>query len=141
MSDRRAMIAKIHVAKKQLGLDDGAYRAVLVRVTDRDSSAACSDAQLEQLIKEFVRLGFRNTGHAKSNKPWVRKVYAIWADLRPLLDDATDTVLHSFIARQTRSLRNPAGISRPEWLTAEDATPVIQGLQGWLNRARTKAHS
>ncbi len=36
---RASAIAKVHVAKKQLGLDDEAYRAVLRRVTGRDSAA------------------------------------------------------------------------------------------------------
>ncbi|ELK67425.1 TPA: phage protein GemA/Gp16 family protein, partial [Neisseria meningitidis] len=36
---RRALIAKIKIAQKELGLDDGTYRAVLERVTDKRSCA------------------------------------------------------------------------------------------------------
>jgi phage gp16-like protein len=141
MNDRSAMIAKVHVAKKQLALDDGSYRAVLKRMTGQESAANCTDGQLERLLKEFKRLGFVNAparNRTTSEKPWVRKVLALWADLAPLLDQATDETLRVFVARQTKSARNPAGISRPEWLTSEDATPVIQGLEGWLARERAK---
>lgn len=138
MTDRRAMMAKIHIAKKQLGLQDADYRAILLRVIGRNSSRDATDGQLRTLLTEFKRLGFKDQSRASSEKSWVRKVFAIWADLAPLLDDATDETLAAFVKRQTKSARNPAGISRPEWLTSETATPVIQGLQGWLQRERAK---
>ena len=50
---RRALLAKVHVAKKVLGLDDDTYRAVLLRVAGETSAAKCSDAQLVALVKEF----------------------------------------------------------------------------------------
>lgn len=135
-TDRRAMIAKVHVAKKQLALTEDSYRDLVKRITGHDSSGDCSDSQLEALLGEFARVGFKPTPGA-SGKPWVRKIHAIWKELAPLLDHATDATLAGFVSRQTKSVRNPAGISKPEWLDAKDATKVIQGLEGWL--ARTKA--
>jgi hypothetical protein len=138
--DRRAMISKIHVAKKDLALTDDTYRAVIERVTTKTSSADCSDPQLEAVLAEFARLGWKaskGTRHT-SARPWVRKIYAIWGDLRPLLQDATDDTLRAFVRRQTHSLRNPDGIADPKWLDAKDATKVIQGLEFWLGRVRAK---
>jgi phage gp16-like protein len=129
------MLAKVHVAKKQLALDDDSYRAVVTRITGRDSAGKASFGQLEQLLAEFTRLGFK-AAPAISGKQWVRKIYAIWKDLAPLLDGATDATLAAFVARQTHSQRNPEGIAKPEWLDAKEATKVIQGLQGWLARVK-----
>jgi phage gp16-like protein len=134
-TDRRGMLAKVHVAKKQLGLDDDSYRAVVVRITGRDSAGKASAGDLERLLAEFTRLGFK-PAPAISGKSWVRKIHAIWNDLAPLLDGATDATLAAFVARQTKSQRNPEGIAKPEWLDAKEATKVIQGLEGWLARAR-----
>jgi phage gp16-like protein len=40
--ERRVLIAKIHVAKKEMALLDDDYRAMLIRVTGRASSADCT---------------------------------------------------------------------------------------------------
>lgn len=135
--DRRAMLAKVHIAKKDLGLDDATYRAIVTRVAGKGSSSDCTDPQLGALLAEFTRLGWKPSKDTRrSNKPWVRKIYAIWGELRPLLDDATDETLRAFVRRQTHSLKNPEGIGDPEWLDAKEGTKVIQGLQGWLGRVR-----
>lgn len=131
MSDRRGMLAKIHVAKKQLALTDDSYRDVVKRVTGADSSKDCTDGQLERLLGEFARLGFVAVSPPKPGKPWVRKIHAIWKELAPLLDQATGTTLDGFVYRQT-------GIARAEWLDSKQATKVIQGLEGWLGRLKAK---
>lgn len=142
-TDRRAMLAKVHIARKDLALTDDTYRAVLSRVTGRDSAADCSDRQLHAALAEFTRLGWKGPAgkggrRRTSGKSWVRKVWAIWGDLAPLLDDATDDTLRAFVRRQTRSRRNPDGIADPEWLSPQDATAVIRGLEGWLARERAR---
>ena len=137
-SDRQAMLAKVHIAKKQLAMDDDSYRAVLRRVTGVDSTKTLSIGALDAVVTEFKRLGFKPVARPVSDKAWVRKIYAIWAELAPLLDDATDETLNAFVRRQTRTSRRSNGVDRPEWLTAEDATKVIQGLEGWLRGVREK---
>ena len=47
---RRALIAKIKIAQKELGLDDGTYRAVLERVTGMRSCTECSIPELERVV-------------------------------------------------------------------------------------------
>jgi len=137
MTDRRAMIAKIHVAKKQMDLDDDSYRAILVRVTGHTSAKDCSDADLERLLAEFKRQGFKPVS-TPSGKPHVRLIYALWQRLKPFLDAPTDATLAAFVQKQTRSQRAPMGIVKPEWLNAESAKPVIEGLKGWLDREQAK---
>ena len=140
-ADRRALLAKIHVAKKQLALDDATYRAVVKRIIGVDSAGAATDGKLVELLDEFKRQGFQPASGSRhtSAKPWVRKIHAIWKDLAPLLDDATPAALNGFVARQTKTARNPDGISAAEFLDANSATKVIQGLEGWLSRMEGKA--
>ena len=47
---RRAMIAKIKIAQKDLAMDDAAYRALLTRVTGKNSAAVLDKGELEAVI-------------------------------------------------------------------------------------------
>ena len=130
-SDRRALIAKIHLAKKQLAMIDDSYRNLMRRVVGRHSSKDCTDAQLVRVLEEFKRLGFKPPKKL-SGKPFVRMIYAIWKDLKPYLDAPNDAALAAFVQRQT-------GIDKPEWLDGKQAGVVIEALKGWLARERARA--
>jgi phage gp16-like protein len=131
--DRRARLAKIHIAKKQLALEDDSYRALLVRVTGQESSATCTPSQLDAVLAEFARLGFTadKPKHPRSDKAYVRMIYGVWSDLKPFVVDNSHTALRSFVRRQT-------GQDAPEFLNPEDANLVIEGLKAWLQRERGK---
>ncbi len=124
--DRRAMIAKVHVAKKALAMSEDSYRALLRRVSGGDSLSACTDATLIAVLAEFKRLGFTAPRRA-SDKPHVRKIYALWRALKPHLDAPSDDALRSFVKRQT-------GVMAPEWLDAAQANKVTEGLKAWAKR-------
>lgn len=139
-ANRRAMLAKVHIAKKHMDLSDDDYRSILQRVTGRGSSADCSDAQLHVLLSEFKRLGWKEPGSGRtSSKPHVRKVYAVWNEMRGLLEHGDAEALRSFVRRQTKSLKNPDGISSPDWLDPVEANKVIEGLKAWQARLLAKA--
>lgn len=84
---RRAMIAKIKIAQKELGMDDDTYRAVLMRATGKNSCTQMSDGQLEAMLREMQRLGFaprpaayvRPPLHFADHGPLVRKIGALLA--------------------------------------------------------------
>jgi len=141
-ASRKAMVAKVHIARKELALDEGTYRAVLRRVTGSESTAACTDAQLEAAIAEFRRLGWKPKAGAKrgrSAKPYVRMIYGIWGDLKPYLADGSEDALRAFVQRQTKSRLTPQGISAPEFLDGPQANRVIEGLKAWLAREKHRA--
>ena len=76
---KKALLAKIHIAKKDLCLDDGTYRDVLRRVTGKDSSSKMLMSELERVIYEFGNLGWKPSAAAKpkhGKKPTVST--AIW---------------------------------------------------------------
>lgn len=52
-------LAKIHIAKSQLGLDDDTYRALLARVAGVRSAKELSPRQIGAVLTEFERLGFK----------------------------------------------------------------------------------
>jgi phage gp16-like protein len=51
-------LAKIHIAKAQLGLDDDTYRALLARVAGVRSAKELSPRQIGAVLAEFQRLGW-----------------------------------------------------------------------------------
>jgi hypothetical protein len=131
----RALIAKVHIAKKELALADESYRAILERITGRASSKDCSERQLEQLIAEFKRLGWvpRKAANPPSAKPWVRKIYALWRDagIVGAVDNASKAALRAFVKRQT-------GKSAPEFCSPSEANKVSEGLKAMIRRAEER---
>lgn len=55
---KRTLIAKIHIAKKDLALDDATYRDVLERVTGKTSCKEMDLKELKKVMMELKRLGF-----------------------------------------------------------------------------------
>lgn len=143
MSSRTAMLAKIHLAKKQLALSDDSYRDILRRVTGAESASALPDQKLDRVLGEFKRLGWKpkpnRTGTSKHAQ--IRMIHAVWADLCKLGIDAEDetAALRAFTQRQTKTLANPAGVSAPEFLDSNQANRVLEGLKAWRTRLRHAA--
>jgi phage gp16-like protein len=143
MSTRTKMIAKLHVAKKALALTEESYRDVLRRVTGRDSAAAMTEPQIEAALKEFKRLGFKDTPRRgpTSKHAQIRMIHGVWSDICALGIDADDhaAALRAFCARQTRTAVNPQGVSAPEFLDSVQANRVLEGLKAWRTRLRHAA--
>ena len=139
-SPRTAMIAKLHLARRDLALTEDTYRDVLRRVTGKDSAAQLSERELDLALREFKRLGWRpkpgRTGTSKHAQ--IRMIHGVWADLCRLGIDAEDeaAALRAFTSRQTKTLANPQGVSDPAFLTSEQANKVLEGLKAWRARAR-----
>ncbi|WP_395505969.1 gp16 family protein [Ectopseudomonas hydrolytica] len=59
---------KIQIARRQLGLDDDTYRAILKRTVGVESSKDLTPRQVGRVLVELERLGFKpkaSTGRAK----------------------------------------------------------------------------
>ncbi len=137
-SQRRALLAQVHIARKELALDDDTYRAVLKRVTGRSSARDIDDAGLRAVLAEFRRHGWqprRRRGRGinwrpASPYPHVRKVWAVWGELkrRGIWRDPRRNSLARFVRRMT-------GVDDPDWLTAPQAHDVIEALKEMGERA------
>jgi phage gp16-like protein len=130
---RRAMLAKVHIARKELFRNEDDYRAVISRVTGQTSASTCTAAQLDDVLREFKRLGFKPKPAARiSKRPNIRMIYGVWNDLKPFVAaEDKEKALRAFVQRQT-------GIDAPEFLDGAQANKVIEGLKSWLARERSK---
>jgi phage gp16-like protein len=135
--DRRAMLAKVHVAKKQLGLDEATYRATVEAATGKRSAGDCTPAELERLLRRFQQLGFVavQTPMSKAGrtavKPHAKTIYALWGQCQRagVIANGSLPALSAFCERQV-------GVSRPDWIAPEDAHKVIEALKVMLKRGR-----
>ncbi|MCG7655919.1 gp16 family protein [Wielerella bovis] len=66
---RQGLIAKIHVAQEQLALDDDNYRAILKRITGKLSCKQMNLLELQKIMEEMERLGFKPTKKSIGRKP------------------------------------------------------------------------
>lgn len=133
---RNAMIAKLHLAKRDLALEEESYRGVLERVTGKRSAREMSERQLDAALKEFQRLGWKPkrrdgtapAGRTVGDKPIAYKIAALWRSLW-LLGEVEDLAgLDAFVERQT-------GVAAVRWLAPEEASAVIEALRAWSARA------
>ncbi len=77
---RRALYAKIHIAKKQLGMSEQAYRALLAQRFGVDSSVQLSTRGLVRLASYFDDLGFVSKtkySAADNRKLQLKKIWAL----------------------------------------------------------------
>ena len=138
--ERRGMLAKAHLARVQLGLEEAAYRDVVERVGGARSAALLSDAALHRLLAEFARLGWTprraQAAPRRAGQAQLRMIHAVWLDLQPHLADGSEAALRSFVRRQTRNPVHPDGVAAVEFLDAKQAARVLEGLKAWLARVR-----
>jgi len=127
-------IAAIHVARKQLGLDEDTYRAALVQVTGISSAGDMTEAQRQRVLEHFREKGFKgpSTGRRKPLEGrFAAKLQALWIAgwNLGLVRDRDDRALVAFVRRQT-------GIDHVRFLRhGQDAIKAIEALKGWLARA------
>jgi phage gp16-like protein len=90
---RRALLAKVHIAKKEaLHNDDALYRRILREEFGVESSADLDNRELEQLVKRFEKKGWQAKSGARSQ-------------VEALKERIGQELLHSeFTTRQLRGL-------------------------------------
>lgn len=132
------MIAKIHIAKADLGLDDDAYRDLLRR-HGAESSARMTDQQLDSVLRELVTKGWKpkqpkNVG--RTPKPSHDRAAQI-AKIKALLTDKAK--------RQGRPVpwtyadaiaKRVCKVDRVEWVDTLELYKVISALEYDQKRGR-----
>lgn len=131
----------INIAKGQLGLDEGTYRALLARVTGKDSLRAMTAAEHRKVIEEMKRLGFKVTGGktalAPSTKPYVRMIHALWKKChrRGVIEDGSRKALRAFCKRFVAHGIDDVAVD-PDLLDYSQARPIIEALKKMEARGR-----
>jgi len=143
-NSRPGLIRLIHVAKRDLALDDDTYRAMLVAVTGKDSISGLSVPQLERVLAHMKSRGFtvrhkspkdrtRDSAHPPSelSRPIAqdaqsKKIRALWLSLHDMgaVRDCSEAALGAYVRRITRC-------DALQWLNSEQASRVIETLKKW----------
>ncbi|MFZ5536745.1 MAG: gp16 family protein [Pseudomonadota bacterium] len=132
---RRGMIAKIHIAKAQLGLDETAYRMLLNR-HGADSASAMRLDQLEAVLRELQAKGWRPTPSRKAGKRQqasgaeIKLIRALWLFLHEIgeVGNPTEAALAAYAKRV-------AGIDDLHWADESRRYRIIETLKKWAARA------
>lgn len=135
----RALIAKVKLASKQLGLDDDTYRSVLAQVTGQMSAADCSEAELAALVEHFKARGWKARPARKvgrrpaADHPVAKKARAMWISLYHLgaVDNSSEQALEAFARRQLK-------VDALQWADQSLGYRLVEALKamaerhGWL---------
>ena len=130
---RRAMIAKIKIAQKALAMNDDSYRALLTRVTGKGSAAALEKREMEAVLREMQRLGWKPVNPqgvrprvANEKDRTLAKIGAILKELN-LSWNYAHGMAKAMFARE-----------RVEWLDAAELHKLMQALAVYQRRQRVR---
>lgn len=132
-AQRRALLASVHIARKKLGIVEDDYRAVLRRITGKESAKDCDNLQLGKVMTEFEGMGFRAYAPPARRSPATsavaRKARAMWISLHQLgaIDDRSDAALEAFGKRQLR-------VDRLQWADERQGFRLIEALKAMADR-------
>lgn len=131
---RKRDLSIIHIAKKQLALDDADYQQIIKTVTGKLSSADLDSRGRQALIKHFQKIGFKlkpksGTTRTMADDAESKKIRAIWLMLHSLdaIKNPSEAALEQFVKRMT-------GIDRLQWLNSDQSKTVIETLKKWAMR-------
>lgn len=126
MSDRRRRLALIHAARRDIGLDDPAYRSLLAGATGVESAADLkTDQQFAAVMSAFRAAGWEGTGRLKGQ---MATCYALWCRLAEI-GAVRSTTYQSLLAYIERRC-GKQDIYRKDQLRS-----VIESLKQWHTRA------
>lgn len=130
---RKKLLASLHIARKDMAIEEESYRALLYRVTGQTSAKELTDAQMKSVLAEFERLGWKQERFkrfAAGNRPDIRKVFAIWGSLADHLEcHGSRAGLRAFVERQI-------GVSDPNFLNPAQARQMIEALKAMQRRMK-----
>ena len=124
--------ARIHIGKKELGMDDDTYRAFLLRLTGKDSSKHMTMRERGRVIFEMTHLGaFKDERRPLTRQQ--RACIAKWYDLRKI---------GAIVSKDKSSLNRYVKKFLGKWnvadLTDEETNKLYNMLEGWLSDERAK---
>lgn len=127
---RRRKLAAIHCARRDLGLDDDAYRDLLERITSKRSAADLTDRQLDRVLAVLAKLGWAHKGQMRQGRTQQgRYMRALWAEVSR---ERTEASLQAMIRRQLGW--GEGVLVDPDLLDAGDCNVVIEALKAMARR-------
>lgn len=135
---RKTDLAKIHIAKKDLGLDDDTYRHMLQEVAGVTSSAELSERGLAKVLAHLRGLGWKPKGASKlgrrpsppeSKEALIKKIEA------QLLAGGLTWAYADGMARRMFK------VEKVEWLPADQLGKIIAALNYSAMRKRKSSNA
>ncbi len=129
----RADLAKIHIAKKELGLTDEAYRDIMRERFGKESAAKLTVGQACRLINHFRSLGWKPKYQQKLPGVYSKptdgqegKIIALWLELAKagVVRNKSDRALQAFVRRMTKK-------HHMRWCTTGEKNTIIEALKDW----------
>lgn len=129
----------INIAKNELQMSEDDYRALVKRITSHDSLKSCTYDDLQNVIKELEKKGFKIKPKAKINYSKTHgskihnKALSLWIQLAETgaLRDRSDSAFNSYCKRFTKA-------DHWRFMGNDEAATVIESLKDWIKRETTK---
>ncbi|WP_297572651.1 gp16 family protein [uncultured Deefgea sp.] len=134
-----AHLAKIHIAKKQLAMDDETYRAMLTSVAGVESSKNLTVPLAMKVLAHLERCGFKAKPPTKAKTRVLaddaqsKMIRGLWIELADMeiVRNSSEAALAGFVKRMTK-------VDALQWLSSKQASQVIEHLKEWLDRVNTQ---
>ncbi|WP_225087463.1 gp16 family protein [Pectobacterium colocasium] len=135
---KNQLIKLIHIAKRDLQLDDDTYRQLLITVTGKSSTRDMVVPQLDTVLNAMKKRGFKIKAAKKASStrplddsPQSRKIRSLWLEMADagIIRDRSEVALARWVKRET-------GIDSLQWLNSEQASAIIEKLKQWQRRVR-----
>jgi phage gp16-like protein len=136
---RKALVAKVKIAQKQLDMDDDTYRAFLEGVTGKRSASILKVWELENVVKALRAKGFKdkpakNAGsRPQAEDDQSKLIRSLWLQLHDAgkVRDSSERALVHWVRGQ---FKTSEGIEALQWLSVRQKRRIIEQLKQWLTR-------
>lgn len=132
-AQRQRLVKIIHVARRELHMDEPTYRQVLLTSGKADSTSAMQTPALTAVLEHMKRCGFKVRAKAgdrrQASSVDARKVRALWLFLHELgaVRDPSEAALAAYVKRIAR-------VDDLAWARDEAITDLIETLKKWAMR-------
>lgn len=136
----RADYAKIHIALKELSIDDEMYRDILWHRFKKESSKELTDTQVRVLLGVFQKAGWsprpkglpskkKNPSSTPPRDPQSRKIRAMWITMghAGTINNPSEMALNKYVKRMT-------GLDALRFCHHGFKSDLIENLKGWQRR-------
>lgn len=137
---RRADLAKIHIAIKDLGWSHDEYHDILRSVCHVESSAELDFTGRKRFLAHLERCGWKRRANPKDRRQATdsqsKMMRGLWLELHELgyVEDPAESALAAWVARETK-------VDALQWLTTAQARQTIEKLKQWRDRDARKLQS
>lgn len=140
--NRNAQLGQIHIAKKDLGMDDETYRDFLFLHTKKSSAADLDMHARFKLIQAFKNAGWKSKRSRQTSmniykKSTSRLMIALWRELHNegKIKDKRASAMEAWIANQTNKPGQQIPKQKhPDSLSKKQTNEMIERLKRWQNR-------